>query len=118
MLLVTTPIALQIASLLSALDVTPIKICETDIGSDTGIAAVSLVLCNPHCSVQWGFVIVDTVCELPITYKSWNVGVGTFYTAATNQTRATSINPTLNTVKLVANYNEGPANGYYLCVGK
>ena len=68
--------------------------------------------------VQWGFVIVDTVCELPITYKSWSVGVGTFYTAATNQTRATSINPTLNTVKLVANYNEGPANGYYLCVGK
>ena len=69
-------------------------------------------------SKQWGFVIVDTVCELPITYKSWSVGVGTFYTAATNQTRATSINPTLNTVKLVANYNEGPANGYYLCVGK
>ena len=71
------------------------------------------------CSLhkQWGFVIVDTVCELPITYKSWSVGVGTFYTAATNQTRATSINPTLNTVKLVANYNEGPANGYYLCVG-
>ena len=68
--------------------------------------------------VQWGFVIVDTVCELPITYKSWSVGVGTFYTAATNQTRATSINPTLTTVKLVANYNEGPANGYYLCVGK
>ena len=52
MLLVTTPIALQIASLLSALDVTPIKICETDIGSDTGIAAVSLVLCNPHCRVD------------------------------------------------------------------
>ena len=67
---------------------------------------------------QWGFVIVDTVCTLPITYKSWNVGVGTFYTAATNQTRATSINPTLNTVKLVANYTEGPANGYYLCIGK
>ena len=68
MLLVTTPIALQIASLLSVLDVTPIKICETDIGSDTGIAAVSLVLCNPHCSVQWGSLLGVKTLQT-ITYQ-------------------------------------------------
>lgn len=68
--------------------------------------------------IQWGFILVDTVCTLPLAYKSWSVGIGTFYTSMTNQARATSINQTLTTVKLVANYNNGKANGYYLCVGK
>lgn len=67
--------------------------------------------------IQWGSINVDQEYTLPISFSSFCCGTCSFYTSIL-QIQATSLYLTNTKVRIVANYTQGTAQGFYLTIGK